>query len=269
MKLSKGPLFLVVAGLMGLLASYIVHHYISSKTKVVEKPTRMVVVASADISPGTMLNKAMLKTASFPQELVPAKALTNLNEAEGRVIIGAIAAGEPILLTKLAPVGTAAGLGALLASGKRALSVRVDDVSGVAGFVHPGDHVDVLVEIALADSHEHFSKVILQNVVVLTAGQTWEQVRDQKPTPVNTVTLVLSAEETEIINLASNQGRIRLALRNSNDPAPVQTRGVGTSSLFGRREAPQKVAPTAVPKKHENGRNVEVIKGLNRSQSNF
>lgn len=260
---------MVVAGLMGLLASYIVHHYISSSTKVVDKPTRMLVVASADISAGTMLNKAMLKTASWPQESVPVKALTNLSEAEGRVIIGAISAGEPILLTKLAPVGTAAGLGALLANGKRALAVRVDDVSGVSGFVHPGDHVDVLVEMAVPESNEHFSKTILQNIVVLTAGQTWEQVRDQKPTLVSTVTLVLGTEEAEIINLASNQGRIRLALRNSNDPAPVQTKGVGTSSLFSSNKAPKQEVIPPPPKKKETRRNVEVIKGLNRSEANL
>jgi pilus assembly protein CpaB len=143
--------------------------------------------------------------------------------------------------------------------------VRVDDVSGVAGFIHPGDHVDVLMEMAKPGSAEHFSKTILQNIVVLSAGQTWEQGRDEKPAVVNTVTLVLNTAQAEIMNLASNQGKIRLALRNRNDVAELATRGVDTSNLLGfdseKKEAPKGATP--------NRKNVEVIKGLVSSQVNL
>jgi pilus assembly protein CpaB len=270
MKLSKGTLFMVVAGLVGLMASYGVHRYISTQTKVVVKPVSQVVVATGDISPGTVLNPAMMKTVSWPEELIPPRAVANMHQVEGRVVSNPVSAGEPVLLTKLAAEGTSAGLAALLSEGKRALSVRVDDVSGVAGFVHPGDHVDVLMEIAMPSSNEHFSKTILQNIVVLTAGQTWEQVRDQKPSVVNTVTLVLTPDQAEVLNLASNQGRIRLALRNRNDADAVASRGIATSSLMGEsvEKTVEKVEKKEVAEQKpiDNARHVEVIKGLDRSR---
>jgi pilus assembly protein CpaB len=135
----------------------------------------------------------------------------------------------------------------------------------VAGFIHPGDHVDVLMEMAKPGSTDHFSKTILQNIVVLSAGPTWEQGRDEKPAVVNTVTLVLTTAQAEILNLASDQGKIRLALRNRTDLAEQTTRGVDTSNLLGsdseKKEAPKGATP--------NQKNVEMIKGLARSRVNL
>jgi pilus assembly protein CpaB len=270
MNLSKGTLFMVAAGVVGLLAMFTVHHYIAVRTQVAVKPMSHLVIATADMSIGSIVTPTQVKAVSWPSDLVPPKALANLSDVEGRVLNESVSKGEPILMTKLAPKGTSAGLAAMLQEGKRALSVRVDDVSGVAGFVHPGDHVDVLMDLAMPGAKdEHFSKTILQNVVVLSAGQTWEQVRDEKPKVVNTVTLVLTTEEAEVLNLASNQGKIRLTLRNRNDVGPVPTRGVETSSLMGIQKIVNK-APE--PKHQENtrsARNVEVIKGLDRSQVNL
>jgi pilus assembly protein CpaB len=266
MNLSKGTIFMAIAGLVGLVAMYIMHSYISAKTKVAVNSAGQVLVAAADISPGTAITQGLVKTVNWPQELIPPKAASSLNQLEGRVVNSPLSAGEPILLTKLAPEGASGGLAALLAEGNRALSVRVDDVSGVAGFVHPGDHVDVLVEMAMPDAKDHFSKTILQNIPVLSAGQSWEQILDQKPSVVNTVTLVLTSEQAEILNLASNQGKIRLALRNRNDVAPVATRGVDTSTLLG---AVRKEATKIGEKSEVKERNVEVIKGLERSQVNL
>lgn len=262
MKFPKGIFFMVLAGVVGLVAMYTVHHYVSARTKVVVKPMSQVVVATADISPGTQINKGLAKIVSWPRELTPPKALANLGEVEGRIVSIPVTSGEPILLSKLAPEGASAGLAALLDNGKRALTVRVDDVSGVAGFIHPGDHVDVLAEMAIPESKLHFSKTILQNIVVLTAGQIWEQVRDQKPAVVNTVTLVLTTDQAEILNLASNQGRIRLTLRNRNDVGPVTAKGVDISQLIGAKKV-------IAPKAPDNHRNVEMIKGLDRSQANL
>lgn len=265
MNLSKGAIFMAIAGLVGLGAMYLVHHYISTQTRVAVKPESQVAVAAADISPGTILTKAMVKSATWPQELIPPKATGDPSRLVGRIVSTPLNAGEPILISQLAPEGASAGLAGLLADGKRALSVRVDDVSGVSGFVHPGDHVDVLVEMGLPDSKEHFSKIILQNIVVLSAGQTWEQVRDEKPMPVNTVTLVLTSRQAEILNLATYQGKIRLALRNRNDVAQVATPGVDVSSLMGVKIAKNDLPETKKVSK-EQRHNVEVIKGANRSQ---
>jgi pilus assembly protein CpaB len=261
MNLSKGTIFMAIAGLVGLVAMYIMHSYISAKTKVAVNSTGPVLVAAADISPGTAITQGLVKTVDWPQKLIPPQAASSLNQLEGRVVFSPLSTGEPILLTKLAPEGASRGLAGLLAEGKRALSVRVDDVSDVAGFVHPGDHVDILVEMAMPDAKDHFSKTILQDIQVLSAGQTWGQTVDQKPSVVNTVTLMLTSEQAEILNLASNQGRIRLALRNRTDVAPVETRGVDTSTLLG--------AAKIVEKSEVKGRNVEVIKGLERSQVNL
>ncbi|MGO9621755.1 MAG: Flp pilus assembly protein CpaB [Desulfobaccales bacterium] len=265
MNLSKGTIFMAISGLVGLAAMYAVHHYISGQTQVTAQPVGQVMVAAADISPGTIITKAMVKSVTWPRELIPPKAAGTPEQLEGRIINTPVSAGETILLTRLAPEGTAAGLAGLLTEGKRALSVRVDDVSGVAGFVHPGDHVDVLMEMAKPGSAEHFSKTILQNIVVLSAGQTWEQGRDEKPVVVNTVTLVLTTAQAEIMNLASNQGKIRLALRNRNDVAELATRGVDTSNLLGS-DSEKKEAPKGAI---ANRKNVEVIKGLVSSRVNL
>ncbi len=263
MNLPKGISYVLLAGLAGLVATVTIHRYITAKTRAAVKPTNQVVVAANDISPGVALNGFLVKVATWPQELIPPKTATTLQEVEGRVIITPVAKGEPILFSKLAPEGTAAGLGGLLDDSKRALTVRVDDVSGVAGFINPGDHVDVLVEMQVPNSQEHFSKTILQNIVVLTAGQFWEQNKEQKPTIVNTVTLELTPDQAEVLNLASNQGKIRLALRSRRSTVAVQTAGVATSHLIGGNP---KESSARVSSK---GPAVEVIKGLTRSQANL
>jgi pilus assembly protein CpaB len=164
----------------------------------------------------------------------------------------------------LAPEGTAAGLSGILDDGKRALTVKVDEVAGVAGFIHPGDRVDVLMDMAMQGQSEHFSKTILHDISILTTGQIWEQKGDNKPVVVNTVTLELTPEQAEVLNLASNQGKIRLALRNRNNRTVAQTPGVTTSILLngGVKKEPTVLAqPTRVEKR------VEVIKGLDRSEA--
>jgi pilus assembly protein CpaB len=263
--LSKGTIFMAISGLVGLFAMFLVHHYISVQSRVPAKPVGQVMVAAADISPGTIITKAMMQAATWPRELIPPKAAGAPDQVEGRILNAPVSAGEPILLTRLAPEGASAGLAGLLTKGTRALSVRVDDVSGVAGFIHPGDHVDVLLALAKPGSTDQFSKTILQNIVVLSAGQTWEQVRDEKPQVVNTVTLVLTTEQAEIMNLASNQGKIRLALRNRNDFAEQSTRGVDTENLL-RSDFEKQAARRGTP---HNSKNVEVIKGLACSRVNL
>ncbi len=269
MNLPKGIKFIVFAGVAGLVATFAIHRYVTAKTTVAVKPTHQVVVASGDLSPGIALDATTVKATSYPEELIPPTAVNSLAQVQGRVLITPVAKGEPILMSKLAPEGTAAGLGGLLDENKRALTVRVDDVSGVAGFIHPGDHVDILAELPMpGTTGEHFSKTILQNIVVLTAGQFWEQQnKDQKPVVVNTVTLELTPQQAEMMTLASNQGKIRLALRSKRDSAEVQTAGVATSHLIGAeaKSAPEKAQAAPAGKSHS----VEMIKGMERSQANL
>lgn len=262
MKLPPGVKYFILAGVVGLAATFLIHRYITTKTAVPVTPTDQVVVADLDIAPGTALASRMLKTAKWPKDIIPPKSVRNAKDVDGRVAQVPIARGEPILLTKLAPEGTAAGLGGLLDPNKLAVTVRVDDVSGVAGFINPGDRVDLLVEMtAPEEKGEHYSKIILQNLKVLSKGQIWDQTAEKKPQVVNTVTLEVTPEEAEIVNLATNQGKIRLALRNQLNQGQFFTKGVMSSQLAYRRPAPAR--PEAPPKSAEV--RVEVIKGMQRS----
>ena len=263
MKLPPGIKYFILAGIVGVVATVLIHRYITAKTAIAPKPTEQVVVADVDIAPGTALASRMLKTAMWPKEIVPPKVFRNVKELEGRVALTPIGRGEPIMVTKLAPEGTAAGLGGLLDPGKLAVTVRVDDVSGVAGFINPGDRVDLLVEMPAPEGKEHFSKILLQNLKVLSKGQIWVQTDEKKPKMENTVTLELTPEEAEIINLATNQGKIRLALRNQLNQGQFYTKGVLTSQLAYRKPA----AASTPEKPASQEQSVEVIKGMKRSSA--
>jgi pilus assembly protein CpaB len=257
---------MAVAVVAGLLATFGIHRYVVNKTQVAPAPTGMVVVATGDIAPGTALAGGSLKLVSWPKELIPPQCAASLNQVEGRVVTFPISSGEPIMFSKLAPVGTAAGLSGLLDKSKRALTVRVDDVTGVAGFLHPRDRVDVLADMKIKGGvDENYSKVILQDIMVLSIGQIWQQTGDDKPTVVNAVTLELTPEQTEILNLASNEGKIRLALRGGGNKATVETSGVAISNLFAGMMKPPPAPKDLKDTKPE--RCVEVIKGCQRSKA--
>jgi pilus assembly protein CpaB len=266
MRPARGFIYLVMAGLVGLIAMFTVHQYTSLKIRAYARPLGKIVIAQSDIPPGTPLNGQLLATAMWPQDLIPPQAEANKDELLGRVVKSEINKGEPILKTKLAPWGTAAGLSGLVSPDKRAFTVRVDDVSGVAGFIHPGDQVDVLVEVPIPNSGEHFSKIILQNIKVLTAGQVWQQKGEPNPTVVTAVTLELTPGQGEMLNLASNQGKVRLVLRNGSSMDVAATSGVATSQLLeGAPKKAEPPPPPASPKKRARG--VEMIKGLERSSA--
>jgi pilus assembly protein CpaB len=272
--LPKGISYMGVAVVLGLLATFGIHSYVSQKTYVPPVATAQVVVAASDISPGNALAESCLKMTSWPKELIPPHCASALNQVEGRVATTVISSGEPILFSKLAPVGTAAGLSSLLDEDKRAVTVKVDEVTGVAGFIHPRDKVDVLADLKM-HTQDNFSKVILQNITVLSIGQTWEQKPgDNKPAVVNAVTLEVTPDQAEILNLASNEGKIRLALRGRRNEALVETSGVATSHLFAQmlkreREASAPAPVPDPPKPQKAERSVEVIKGCEISKTSL
>jgi len=261
MKLPPGSKYFILAGVVGIAAVFLVHNYITTRIAKPLNLTAQVVVAEADIAPGTALTGRVLRVATWPRDIIPSKAMSNTREAEGRVAQMPIAKGEPILHNKLAPEGTAAGLGGLLDPNSLAVTVKTDEVSGVAGFINPGDRIDVLVEMqnpggGNGGNNEHFSKIILQNLKVLSKGQVWDQTADKKPQVVPAVTLEVTPEQAEALNLASFQGRIRLALRNQLNKASFGTSGVVTSQLCYK-------TPTADPMKASNEQKViQVIKGM-------
>jgi len=262
--LPRGTIFIVAAVAAGLVATFAIHRYVTVKTRIPVAATRSVIVAAADISPGTALSGGLVKTVTWPLKVIPPKSAATMPEIEGRVAMVPIPQGNPVLFSMLAPEGTAAGLSGILPDGKRALTVKVDEVAGVAGFIHPGDHVDVLVDLPVKEATEHFSKTILHDILVLTTGQIWQQKGDNKPVVVNTVTMEVSPQEAEVLNLASNEGKIRLALRNRNNKTVAQTEGVTTSFLItglARKEDKVVVQPLQATKA------IEIIKGLDRTEA--
>jgi pilus assembly protein CpaB len=268
MKLPSGSKYFILAGVVGLAAVFLVHRYISMQVSPKLAPTAQLVVAEVDIAPGMALTSRVLRVATWPKDIVPPKAAVNTKQVDGRVAQAPIAKGEPIIVSKLAPEGTAAGLGGLLEPNTLAVTVKTDEVSGVAGFVNPGDRIDVLAEMTSpGSSNEHFSKIILQNLKVLSKGQVWDQTADKKPQVVPTVTVQVTPEQAETLNLASFQGRIRLALRNQLNRKNFSTGGVVTSQLCNRLPAPDPVP--AVPSKDSKPKRriVQVIKGMNVSNT--
>jgi pilus assembly protein CpaB len=184
---------------------------------------------------------------------------------EGRVALNAISKGEPITQSKLAPEGTAAGLGGLLDPNSLAVTVKTDEVSGVAGFVNPGDRIDVLVAMDKAGSNSEQFSNNLQNIKVLSKGQVWDQTAiipgsaDRNPG---------GPEQAEMLNLARSYGKICLALRNQLNMAHFTTPGVRASQLAYKVPAVEKVA-MKVSEEPKASRNVQVIKGNTVSEAKF
>ena len=199
-------------------------------------PTRPVVVAAADLDVGAELRREDIRIIEWPANAVPANAIGDPKDVIGRGIVLPVIQNEPILPNKLSQVGAGGGLPPAIPPGLRAVSVRVNEVIGVAGYVLPGTHVDVVATVAASGvSTEVTSKVVLTNVQVLAAGTKIE--RDgsdkNKPMPVSVVTLLVNPEEAERLTLASTEGKIQLALRNPLDKTMPVTQGVRPSGLLG------------------------------------
>ena len=208
--------------------------------------TTPVVVAAADIQPGTRLRADLLQLADWPAGSQPHGAHGTLAALEGRVTRVALARGEPVQEVRLAEPGASGGLSALVAQGRRAMTVRVNDVVGVAGFALPGNYVDILVSTqeerraATASERElSISKVVLERILVLAVAQEASP-GDTRPRVVNAVTLEVTPDEAEQLDLARSVGQLSLVLRNQVDQAPVRTSGATKRSLL------QAVAPAPV-----------------------
>ena len=243
-------------------------------SRTVEIPTAKVVVAAADLQLGAELKSGDVRVIQWPTEAVPEGSFSNPEELVGRGLIMPVVKNEPFLPSKLASKEAGAGLPPVIAPGYRALSVRVNDVVGVAGYVLPGTRVDVVATVNPTQQPTDItSKVILTNVLVLAAGTKIERdVEGNKPIAVTVVTLLVNPVEAERLTLASTEGKIQLALRNPMDQTAPQTSGVRPAALIGsgssapvRRvaanssEPRQEVRPAPLP-------TVEIIRGDKRAQ---
>lgn len=278
MKNIKAIGLILLALILGLAAALYAADWVSSQGRIASDK---VVVAAVDIQLGSKINQQMLATAAWPSSSVPQGAFNDVNTLQDRVAKVSVLRGEPIIEGKLAPVGTRGGLSAVIAEGKRAMTVRVNDVVGVAGFALPGNYVDVMVNTerdrdGRNNRNNQISKTVLEHVLVLAIAQ--EAGRDDtKPKVVSAVTLELSPEDAEKLDLARSVGTLSLVLRNQIDKDPVTTAGVTKQQLFGESDpVPVKTvqrvsrAPSFKPAKLQPvQRCVEVIQNGTRSLSCF
>jgi len=211
----------------------------SQPVKTVTAPTQPVVVASADLPLGTELKKEDLTVVNFPVGSAPEGAFAKPADIIGRGLIVSIVKNEIVLNAKLASKEAGAGLPPVIPDGMRAVSVRVNEVIGVAGYVLPGTRVDVLATASPGgQSQDVTTKLILSNVQVLTAGTRMEQDQDKgKPMAVTVVTLLVYPEQSERLALASTEGKIQLALRNPLDMSAPETPGMKTATMLGSVKA--------------------------------
>jgi pilus assembly protein CpaB len=238
-------LVLLVAVGLASLATYGVFRTIKSiPVREVEVATKFVVVAAENLPLGTRLSKEQVKLVGWPAATPVEGSFASIDQVIDRGVIQAIHANELLTESKLAPKEAGAGLSPSIPPGMRALSVKVNDVIGVAGFTVPGARVDVVVVVK--DQDNSMARVVVSNLQVLTAGTRYdiEQAKDGKPMPSNVVTLLVTPDQAERISLAQINGSITLVLRNPLDVTPTETNGIRMAGLMGSSST----APIEKPK---------------------
>jgi pilus assembly protein CpaB len=230
--------FIVLAGALvfGLLAAVSVTRYLSS-AQAYTKNLNRVAVAKVAIPLGTKIIPEQIMVVQFPPESTPDGAFESPDKLAGRVAVVNIAAREPITESRLAPEGTAGGLSAVIPEGYRAMTVKVDDVVGISGFIMPGTLVDVVVVIDPAEKagmQDPISKIVLQNIKVLANGQNIDKPESEREAnSVKAVTLLVTPEQAEKLALAASEGKLQLVMRNSIDQDDEQTSGINKRGLLG------------------------------------
>ena len=237
----------LTAGLAsGLLAGYLALVYVSEEPAPLqanEPVGTQIVVASRDLPLGTILTREDVEIVAWPSRNTPEGFASQPGEVIGRGVIGKVHRNEPLLMAKLASKEAGGGLPITIPPGFRAVSVEVDEVVGVAGFVLPGTLVDVLATVMPGTNRsETTTRMILQRIPVLTADQSYQTDPAGDPVLVTVVTLLVKPYEAEALTLASTEGRIQLALRNTLDVDSVSTRGMRINALV---QGPPRRAPRA------------------------
>lgn len=288
MKNTRAMLMMGLALVLAIAAVFVAARWINAKAA---NATGKVAVAQVDITLGSPIAPEMIRLMDWPANAMPPNVFSDEKMLAGRVTRTTILKGEPVMESKLAPPGTQGGLSAVVAQGKRAMTVRVNDVVGVAGFALPGNFVDILVNTQGEHSRNtndgkdpSISKIVLERILVLAIAQEAHR-DDTKPKVVNAVTLELSPEQTEALDLARSVGTLSLVLRNQVDPVSPTTGGATKTSLLGlakpasapvavavskpvAKATPRPVARRA-PSQPQLAERVEVIKGLDRTIQQF
>jgi pilus assembly protein CpaB len=270
-------LVLVLAVSVGGVFAFATYNYVQKMpARTVSMPTRPVVVAAADLEVGVELGRDDVRVIEWPANAAPAAAFSNPADVIGRGLILPVIQNEPILPMKIASKEAGAGLPPAIPPGLRAVSVKVNEVIGVAGYVLPGTRVDVVAIVSPTQQpSEMTAKVILTNVQVLAAGTRIDRDTEKnKPVAVNVVTLLVNPDEAERLTLASTEGKIQLALRNPLDTAVPTTHGIKPAILLGLPASTPKPAARAVTAKAAappapaapDATTVEIIRGDKRAR---
>lgn len=266
-------IFVLLAGLVALVAALVVYSALKKREAEVEQAKVQsvdIAVAAHALGIGTKLDPSSVKTARWSRDSLPPGAFTDPSAVMNKYTKASFVENQPIVADWLFSGEKNAGvLPLLIPTGMRALSVPVDEVSDIAGFVLPHAHVDILVSVT--NGQKPLSKIVLQNVEVLAIAQDIEQIND-KPQVVHVVTMLVTPDQAERLTLASGQGGLRLALRNYDDQNVVETNGVTVAQLMNEQPdaAPITVqqhvvfaAPHSVPKPV----NIEVMRNGTTTES--
>jgi len=258
--------FVVLAGALvfGLVAAVTVSRYLAS-AQAYSKDLNRVVVAKVAIPVGTKIIAEQVMAVQFSKESTPDGVFESVEKLVGRVAVVNIAPREPVTESRLAPIGTAGGLSAVIPEGYRAMTVKVDDVVGISGFIMPGTLVDAVVVITPSDTsnQDPISKIVLQSIKVLANGQNIDKPESERePNSVKAVTLLVTPEQAEKLALAASEGKLQLVMRNSIDEGDEQTSGVNKRGLLSgehaspqpepgslKSEQPAKTQPVPVPRR--------------------
>jgi pilus assembly protein CpaB len=270
---------LLIGVFIALVLAFLTSSYVYRKFKEASfvKPApehQTIVVAAMPLPLGTRLDASKLREIPWPAGEPVQGMFTKLEECTNRALITAVAENEPILEGKLAPIQSGAGLPATIPEGMRGLSVAVNEVVGVAGFVGPGTMVDVLATGSVAGGRgggDNITRTILQNVRVLAAGQKIEQDKDGKPQTVPVITLLVTPDDAAKLTMAATEGKIQLALRNTIDMKSANPAPVTEAALFapaGGAPIHAAARPHAAPAPPP-AYTVEVIVGTKRETKSF
>ncbi len=279
---------LIFAFLISAGASVALYQLISSRVSVnanAKAPAAQVLVAARNLDIGSLIKDTDFKMTEWPGA-VPAGAIVKKEDAVGRGVIIGIFDGEPIIESRLAPKGAGAGLAANIKPGMRAVALRVNDVNGLAGFVIPGMHVDVLISGTPPNnpnpSAGAVAKTLLQNIEILSAGQNIQKDAEGKPVVVNLVNVLVTPDQAEVLNLATNDTRVQLVLRNPIDHETAVTKGAWLQELYSgaipkakmvAKRARPKADPlppgVAAPAKPDGPFVLEIINGTHRTETVF
>jgi pilus assembly protein CpaB len=231
---------LLWAGLVSAIFYRVIARPGGKRAESEEKP---MVVAVKSLQFGVIIKPESIKLVRIPVKLFPKGGFSRSEEVLDRTVVSPIEPDEPVVEARIAPRGSGVGVSPLIPSGMRAISVRVNDVVGVSGFVLPGMRVDVLVTGRPPGREDTATTTVLQNITVLSAGQTIQADANKQSINTPVVTLLVNPAQAEALTLANNEGRIQLVLRNSSDQQVAQTPGRQLRELYGvERQRPPAVA---------------------------